>query len=68
MIEEITVTAIKCTCERCGGIWTILKDAKLPDYCRVRSCRSPYWNRPITRPKISEISKSVRAGTYKPKA
>lgn len=68
MIKEITVTALECTCERCGGIWTILKDAKLPDRCRVRSCRSPYWNRPVSRHKISKISKSVRAGTYDPTA
>lgn len=67
MMEEITVTAIKCTCERCGGTWTILKGTKPSDNCRVRSCRSPYWNRPITRPKVSRISKSIRAGTYKPK-
>ena len=68
MIEEITITVIKCTCERCGRFWTIPKGTKLPHYCRIRACRSPYWNRPISRPKVSKIVKSVRAGTYDPKA
>ena len=67
MMEEITITVIKCTCERCGGTWTILKGAKPPGTCRVQTCRSPYWNRPISRSKVSRISKSVRAGTYHPK-
>ena len=66
MMEEITITVIKCTCERCGGTWTIQKGAKPPRKCRVQTCRSPYWNRPISRPKVSKIVKSVRAGTYKP--
>ena len=65
-MEKITVTAIKCTCERCGATWLVLEDAKPPGTCRVQTCRSPYWNKPITRPKVSQISKSVRAGTYKP--
>ena len=30
--------------------------------------RSLYWNQPITRPKVSRISKSVRAGIYDPEA
>ena len=68
MMEEITITVIKCTCERCGGTWTIQKGAKPPRKCRVQTCRSPYWNRPISRPKVSKIVKSVRAGTYKPDA
>ena len=67
MMEEITITVIKCTCERCGGTWTILKGAKPPGTCRIQTCRSPYWNRPISRSKVSRISKSVRAGTYHPK-
>ena len=67
MMEEITITVIKCTCERCGGAWTILKGAKPPRTCRVQTCRSPYWNKPVSRSKVSRISKSVRAGTYRPK-
>ena len=67
MIEKITITATKCTCERCGGTWIVPQGTKLQDKCRVRSCRSPYWNLQISRPKISRISKAVRAGTYHPK-
>ena len=67
MMKKIMITATECTCERCGGTWIVPQGTKPPDNCRVRSCRSPYWNRPVSRPKISRIIKAVRAGTYRPK-
>ena len=67
MMKKIMITATECTCERCGGMWIVPQGTKPPNNCRVRSCRSPYWNQPISRPKISRIIKAVRAGTYRPK-
>ena len=58
MMEDITITVIKYTCERCGGTWTIPKGTKTPSICLVQTCRSPYWNRQISRPKASKIVKS----------
>jgi len=56
MIEK--VTAIKCTCERCGHIWIAskvpedpdnLKPDEIPKVCP--KCKNPYWNVPFSKKK-----------------
>ena len=45
---------LKCKCGRCGHKW-ITRSKKEPKVCP--KCKSPYWNKPITRPSVSRSSK-----------
>ena len=47
MIEKITKTVNRCTCERCGYVW---ESEKVPVACA--KCHNNYWNTPKTRLKL----------------
>lgn len=48
MIEKITVTKWKCTCERCDNVWES-KDENIPVACT--NCRNRTWNKKDVRKK-----------------
>jgi hypothetical protein len=43
MIEDTTIPAKLCKCEKCGHEWT-QTDGKLPQHCRNQDCKSREWN------------------------
>ena len=54
------VYVTRCTCERCGHIWEVPDGQKIQSSCPSRSCRSIFWDRPITRQGVSEFAKAAR--------
>ncbi len=64
-VKEYVVTRmLRCTCERCGYTWMCKDESEAPIQCRNRRCRSPYWDKPVSREHVSDVAKAVRAGTY----
>jgi len=65
-ISTETFSKIKLTCERCGHVWhPYLRDGHLPKKCP--GCMSPYWDKPMTYPKISLARKAYFAARNKNK-
>ena len=60
--ERITkiVSMTRCTCERCGHTWDVPDDQKIQCSCPSRACRSPLWDKPITRQGVSDFAKAAR--------
>ena len=54
------VYVTRCTCERCGHIWEVPDGQKIQSSCPSRSCRSIFWDRPITRQGVSKFAKAAR--------
>ena len=62
MRERITktVSITRCTCERCGHTWDVPDGQKIQRSCPSRACRSPLWDKPITRQGASDFAKAAR--------
>ena len=61
MRKRITISITRCTCERCGHVWDVPDGQKIQGSCPSRTCRSPLWDRPITRQRVSDSVKAVRS-------
>ena len=59
------VYVTRCTCERCGHIWEVPDGQKIQRNCPSRTCRSPLWDKPITRQWASDSAKIVRPRDWK---
>ena len=53
-IEQITITVLRCTCTRCGGVW-VTKGEKIPGVCA--KCGTPLWNNERVRKQKKEKRK-----------
>ena len=62
MRERITktVSVTRCTCERCGHTWDVPDGQKIQRCCPSKACRSPLWDKPITRQWASDSAKAAR--------
>lgn len=54
-------------CYRCGHEWRPINigSKELPRTCPNPKCKSPFWDRPVTRKKTSEKIKNLRGSERK---
>ena len=60
VIVIVTCTVIKCTCERCGHTWDVPDGQRIQRCCPSKACRSPLWDKPITRQGASDFARAAR--------